>query len=112
MKISLLTIIILAIALSGCSTTSPFVGEWASDELPQPGGTMEAIISDDGTLAFTLNMKNSSDSEGLSGNWSAVSETTIKIDIPNQGSGTGKLLDKHTIQISGEGNVYRMNKKK
>ena len=111
MKAARVIIILLIVALSGCSTTSPYVGKWTSDELPNIEAKMEVIINDDGTLSFMLNSEDGSDTTCISGTWTAVSTTTMKIDIPGEESGTGKILDKNTMEITGEGDTYKIKKK-
>ena len=94
--------------------TNPFVGEWSADGFPEAGMTIDLTIRDDGTLFVMISERDGSNPAGAGGNgtWTAISETTIEINISDMESITGRILDKETIVIAGEGKTVKMRKKK
>ena len=118
-RVQCAAVVFLVCCVCGCATTSPFVGQWRSQDLPQDAkddgvAAVALFISEDGTFAGTIDDEHGVSLDGFSGTWRAESDKAIAFEVTEGNgppTGTGQLIDKDTMLGVGGDVSIRFKKK-
>ena len=119
-RVQYAVVALLVCGVCGCATTSPFVGEWRSQDLPQDVkddgiASVALFIAEDGTFVGSIDGEDGVSLDGFSGTWQAESDKAVAFEVTEGNgppTGTGQLIARDTMLGVGGDIAIRFKKRK